>query len=129
MIKEIYSIKKNIATSFICIILISFLNFLNFIKIVDFNFGKDGGLLIRVILNIVLCFFYINLCYKFSVLNMFLGFICGLLGYIIYFFLIINTISFILYGDNRGFDVSGYFEEIISFLISIVLIFFIKKII
>ena len=77
-------------------------------------FGKDNGLIARIVLTILgSIIFRVIIKKKLTIKNIIVGFGIGVLSYIIVFLLYI-LLSLLIYKDNRGFDFPLLIDQLIS---------------
>ena len=92
-------------------------------KIINVSYGKDGGLSFGISSICILSSFFFISNSKFSsnffILVMILGFLSGILGCFLSY-LTFLILSYLFYGDNRGLEISLFWDMI--FAISIVVI-------
>lgn len=93
----------------------------------NLEFGKDHGLVFRVISTIILSIlFYLIARLKISLGNVLMGFALAFFSYLIVF-LSYLFISFIIYGDNRGFNLPLIFDQLFASTVMIICTFITSK--
>ena len=91
------------------------------------EFGKDHGLVFRVISTIILSIlFYLIVRLKISLENVLMGCAFAFFSYLIVF-LSYFFISFIIYGDNRGFNLPLLFDQLFASTVMIICTFITSK--
>ena len=77
-------------------------------------FGKDNGLIARIVLTILgSILFRVIIKNKLTINNIIIGFSIGILSYIIVF-LLYMLVSLLIYKDNRGLDFSLLTDQLIA---------------
>lgn len=76
------------------------------------QWGKDHGLLAQIISTCIADGFLFFLLKK-NIQSYLLGFLTGIIGYLITN-LIYLLLSFLIYEDNRGFDISSIYDQLIT---------------
>jgi len=85
------------------------------------TFGKDNGLIARVLLTILgSIIFYIVIQNRLSIKNIVIGVAIGVLSYIIVF-LLYFLLSWLIYKDNRGFDIPLLIDQLIATTIIVII--------
>ncbi len=80
-------------------------------NIYSLHWGKDGGLFFRVITTSVVFGFFFSFMRK-RISTFFLGLLIGIFNYFLtYQFYVLA--SYIQYGDNRGLNISAYYDQLI----------------
>ncbi len=87
------------------------------------NFGKDGSLLFRIffilLISVVYFVFRGDKILKDFIFGFIIGIVSFIITYVLYYFL-----SFLIFGDNRNFDISLIYDQIIAISIVFLLHFF-----
>ena len=114
---------------YIYIVVLYFLTILENIILENFyiTYGKDDGLFLRIFTICIFGSIYLYFLYKYKIKYLFLGFIIGLISYIIMFYIVVDGINFLVYYKKNIYLEQAY-EQLISLTLLIIIGLIFRKI-